>query len=129
MKTYKEFAEKFVREAMENGVCFLVVNWQDALGVCQLLNTFTINGNSIAMCGEFADEAYFDIESVKTYDGNMLISLFESGELICEKALENEMAYIEGKYYVEESALPVYVPKCCDITTFKVESDIFDNVF
>lgn len=129
MRNYREFVDVFVRDAMMIGECFLVVNWQDALGVCQLLNTLTINGNSIAMRGEFAEEAYADIESVKSCDGNMLITLFDTGELICEKALENPNAYVDGKYYVEESATPACVPTYCDVTIFKVIDDIFENVF
>ena len=93
---YEDFTSEFVRSAMENGVAFLIVNWQDALGVCQLLNTFTINGNSIAMRGEFTDEAYADVQCIKEYDGNTLVTLFVNGEIICEKALDDESAYDEA---------------------------------
>jgi hypothetical protein len=115
---------------MENGAAFLIVNWQDALGVCQLLNTFTINGNSIAMNREFVDEAYADIEEVKQYDGDMLITLFNNGEMICEKALDNESAYVDdGVYFVEYSAKDFVLPLHATIVPFKIEAQIFDNVF
>lgn len=127
---YEDFTSEFVRSAMENGVAFLIVNWQDALGVCQLLNAFTINGNSIAMRGEFTDEAYADIECVKEYDGNTLITLFDSGEMICEKALNDETAYVDdAMYFVEYSAKEVVLPLHAKVVPFKIETQIFDNVF
>lgn len=127
---YEDFTSEFVRSAMENGVAFLIVNWQDALGVCQLLNTFTINGNSAAMKHEFVDEVYADIEEVKQYDGNMLITLFDSGEIICEKALSDESAYVDdGVYFVEYSAKNFVLPLHATVIPLKIETQIFDNVF
>lgn len=127
---YEDFTSEFVRSAMENGVAFLIVNWQDALGVCQLLNTFTINGNSIAMRGEFTDEAYADIQCVKEYDGNTLITLFDSGEMICEKALDNESAYVDDAlYFVEYSAKEFTLPLHAKVIPFKIENSIFDDMF
>lgn len=127
---YEDFTSEFVRSAMENGVAFLIVNWQDALGVCQLLNAFTINGNSIAMRGEFTDEAYADIQCVKEYDGNTLITLFDSGEMICEKALNDGAAYVDdAMYFVEYSAKEVVLPLHAKVMPFKIESQIFDDVF
>lgn len=127
---YEDFASEFVRSAMENESVFLIVNWQDALGVCQLLNTFTINGNSVAMKGEFADEAYADIEEVKQYDGNMLITLFDNGEMICEKALDDESAYVDDAlYFVEYSAEEFTLPLHAKVVPFKIGVQIFDNAF
>ena len=127
---YEDFTSEFVRSAMENGVAFLIVNWQDALGVCQLLNTFVVNGNSIAMRGEFTDEAYADIQCVKEYDGNTLITLFDNGELICEKTLNDESAYVDNAmYFVEYSAKEVTLPLHAKIAPFKIEAQIFENVF
>lgn len=127
---YEDFTSEFVRSTMENGSVFLIVNWQDALGVCQLLNTFTINGNSVAMKRDFVDEAYTDIREVKQYDGNMLITLFDNGEIICEKALSDESAYVDdGVYFVEYSAKDFVLPLHATVVPFKIETQIFDNVF
>ena len=127
---YEDFTSEFVRSAIENESVFLIVNWQDALGVCQLLNTFTINGNSVVMKREFVDEAYADIEEVKQYDGNMLITLFDDGEMICEKALSDESAYVDdGVYFVEYSAKDFVLPLHVTVVPFKIESQIFDNAF
>lgn len=127
---YEDFTSEFVKSAMENASVFLIVNWQDALGVCQLLNTFTISGNSVAMKREFADEAYADIEEVKQYDGNMLITLFDNGEMICEKALSDESAYVnDGVYFVEYSANDFVLPLHATVIPFKIETQIFENVF
>lgn len=127
---YEDFTSEFVRSAMENGSAFLIVNWQDALGVCQLLNTFTINGNSVAMKRDFVDEAYTDIEEVKQYDGNMLITLFNSGEMICEKALNDESAYVDDSvYFVEYSAKDFVLPLHATVIPFKIKTQIFENVF
>lgn len=127
---YEDFTSEFVRSAIKNGSAFLIVNWQDALGICQLLNTFTINGNSIAMKRDFVDEAYADIKEVKQYDGNMLITLFDDGEMICEKALSDESAYVDDSvYFVEYSAKDFVLPLHATVIPFKIEAQIFDNVF
>lgn len=127
---YEDFTSEFVRSAMENESAFLIVNWQDALGVCQLLNTFTINGNSVVMKREFVDETYADIEEVKQYDGNMLITLFDNGEMICEKALSDESAYVDdGVYFVEYSAKDFVLPLRATVVPFKIEAQIFENAF
>jgi len=127
---YEDFTSEFVRSVIENSSAFLIVNWQDALGVCQLLNTFTINGNSVAMKRDFVDEAYADIEEVKQYDGNMLITLFDNGEMICEKALNDESAYVDDSvYFVEYSAKDFVLPLHATVVPFKIETQIFDNVF
>lgn len=127
---YEDFASEFVRSAMENGSAFLIVNWQDALGVCQLLNTFIINGKSVAMKTDFVDEAYSDINEVKEYDGNMLITLFDNAEIICEKALDNESAYVDdGIYFVEYGAKEFTLPLHATVVPFKIETQIFEGVF
>jgi hypothetical protein len=127
---YEDFTSEFVRSAIENESAFLIVNWQDAFGVCQLLNTFTINGNSVVMKCEFADEVYEEIEEVKQYDGNMLITLFDGGEMICEKALSDESAYVDdGVYFVEYSAKDFVLPLHATVIPFKIETQIFDNAF
>ena len=127
---YEDFISEFVKLAMENESVFLIVNWQDALGVCQLLNTFTINGSSVAMKRDFEYEAYADIEEVKQYNGNMLITLFDNGEMICEKALNDESAYVDDSvYFVEYSAKDFVLPLQATVVPFKIETQIFDNVF
>lgn len=126
---YEDFLSDFVKDAMQYGVVSLVVNWGDALGVCQLLNTFTINGMSIAMRHEYAEESYADVVEQKESNGNMLITLFSNGEIICEKALDDVAAYADILYYIEYSAGEVNVPLHAKVIPFKIESQIFDNVF
>ena len=122
--SYQEFAPEFIKASKEHGVASLIVNWQDAPPFCQLLDTY-----GIAMRGEFADEAYDDIENVRTYDGNMLITLFENNELICEKALDDDTAYVaEVPYFVEKAAGDVCLPVGAKIVQFEA-TDIFDGVF
>lgn len=126
---YEDFLSDFVKDAMQYGVVSLVVNWGDALGVCQLLNTFTINGMSIAMRHEYAEESYADVVEQKESNGNMLITLFSNGEIICEKALDDVAAYADILYYIEYSAGEVNVPLHAKVIPFKIENSIFDNMF
>jgi hypothetical protein len=126
---YEDFLSDFVKDAMQYGVVSLVVNWGDALGVCQLLNTFTINGKSIAMRHEYAEESYADVVEQKESNGNMLITLFSNGEIICEKALDDVAAYADILYYVEYSVGEVNVPLHAKVVPFKIENSIFDDVF
>jgi hypothetical protein len=79
---------------------------------------------------DFVDEGYADIEEVKQYDGNMLTTLFDNGEMICEKALDKESAYVDDAlYFVEYSAKEFTLPLHAKVVPFKIESQIFDNVF
>ena len=126
---YEDFLSDFVKDAMQYGVVSLVVNWGDALGVCQLLNTFTINGKSIAMRHEYAEESYADVVEQKEFNGNMLITLFSNGEIICEKALDDVAAYADILYYIEYSAGEVNVPLHAKVIPFKIENSIFDDMF
>lgn len=126
---YEDFLSDFVKDAMQYGVVSLVVNWGDALGVCQLLNTFTINGKSIAMRHEYAEESYADVVEQKESNGNILITLFSNGEIICEKALDDVAAYADILYYVEYSAGEVNVPLHAKVIPFKIENSIFDDMF
>ena len=126
---YEDFLSDFVKDAMQYGVVSLVVNWGDALGVCQLLNTFTINGMSIAMRHEYAEESYADVVEQKESNGNMLITLFSHGEIICEKALDDVAAYADILYYIEYSAGEVNVPLHAKVIPFKIENSIFDDMF
>jgi hypothetical protein len=127
---YEDFLSDFVKDAMQYGVVSLVVNWGDALGVCQLLNTFTINGKSIAMRHEYAEESYADVVEQKESNGNILITLFSNGEIICEKALDKESAYVDDAlYFVEYSAKEFTLPLHAKVVPFKIETQIFDNVF
>lgn len=127
---YENFISEFIRSAMEYGVSFLIVNWKDALGVCQLLNTYTINGVSIAMKRDFVDEAYEDIAKAKENNDNMIITLFGSGEIICEKALEDINAYVDDAcYFVEYDAKEVTIPLHAKFIPFKISNEVFENVF
>ena len=125
--TFGDFVEDFLTYAAENDFVSLIVNWEDALAVCQLLNRYTIGGKSIAMRREFADEAYADAQS---QTGNMLITVFNNAEMICEKALDNPEAYVDGGlYFVEFSAGEVNLPLHAKVIPFKIDGSIFDGVF
>lgn len=124
---YRDFATEFISCAMSNGVVGLIVSWKNAISICQLLNQYTIGGVSIAMRPEFLEAAYDDVQ---TQDGNMLITLFDSAEMICEKALDNPDAYVDDVlYFVEKSAEEVTLPLHAKIVPFKVKRDIFDEAF
>lgn len=122
MKTfnrYEDFASEFVRTAMENGSVSLIVNWKDCLGVVQILNTYTINGESVVITKANAIAGEIDLEEVQETDGNMLITLFDNGELIYEKTLPNENAYVDDiTYYVETDAKDYVVPSRAKVIEF-----------
>lgn len=126
---YEDFVSDFLRDTMSYGAVSLIVNWSDALGVCQLLNTYTINGNSIAMRYEYTDKAYSDVVDQKEVNGNILITLLANGEIICEKAIDDICAYTDGLYYIEASAEDVVVPLHAKVIPFKIENSVFDDAF
>ena len=118
---YEDFASEFVRTAMEDGSVSLIVNWKDCLGVVQILNTYTINGESVVITKANAIAGESDLEEVKETDGNMLITLFDNGELIYEKTLPNESAYVDDiTYYVETDAKDYIVPSRAKVIEFRI---------
>ena len=120
---YNDFVKDFIFDAIKNKSVFLIVNWADAEGLCSFLNKYTINNNSICFKSEYVDEMKSDIEDVKTYNGNMIITLFGSGEMICEKALDNELAYVDdGVYYIEHSATNITLPLHANAIPFKINT-------
>ena len=124
---YRDFATEFISCAMSSGVVGLIVSWENAMSSWQMLNQYTIGGVSIAMRPEFLEVAYDDVQ---TQDGNMLITLFDSAEMICEKALSDESAYVDNAmYFVEHSAKEVVLPLHAKVAPFKIETQIFENVF
>jgi hypothetical protein len=50
--------------------------------------------------------------------------------MICEKALNDETAYVDdAMYFVEYSAKEVVLPLHAKVVPFKIETQIFENVF
>lgn len=126
---YEDLIPEYIDTVTNNGCAFIIVNWKDAFGVWQLLNQYTVNGNSIAMKKEFSAEAFSDIEFAKEFDCNMMITVFDSGEMICERAYDNEEAYVDDSiYYVAKNADEVSLPLHSTIIPFDVTNSIFENV-
>lgn len=118
---YKEFFNEFIRSAMQNKSAFIIVNWKNAEGICSLLNGLTVNDISFYMNPEFSSEMQNDIKEISESNGNMIITLFADGEFLCEKALDNEEAYVDdGEYFVESNARNFTVPLHATIIPFKI---------
>ena len=79
-----------------------IVRVERAIDICQTLNGFTIGANSIAIKNEFLEETLEDIESAKEDNSSIIITLFDNGELICEKAMSDSSAYVDNVVYLVE---------------------------
>lgn len=126
--TWQDFKNHFIVDAMADGHAFLVVNWKDCYGVVAQMQQSTIRGNSIVMRSEELEPMYEDINEVKETDGDMLITVFGNGELIAEKVVDRPEAFVEGVYYVEESAKRHLIPTEYKVISFTVKTNVFDGV-
>lgn len=121
---YVDFALDFVPLAKENGTAFAIVNWKCAVDICQTLNGFAIGANNIAIKHEFVEETFADIESAKEDNGNIIITLFDNGELICEKTLPDSSAYVDNVVYlVENDVEGITLPPHSKISLIQFNND------
>lgn len=121
---YVDFALDFIPLARENGTAFAIVRVERAIDICQTLNGFTIGANSIAIKNEFLEETLADIESAKEDNSSIIITLFDNGELICEKAMSDSSAYVDNVVYLVECGVDgISLPHHSKISLIQFNND------
>lgn len=104
-ESYQDFIVDVLFNVMDDDMVSLIINYEDYQGVLATLFEKTINGNSFYLSKECADLIDDDIATARMNDGNMLVSIFSTGEIIGEPIVfQTEKAFAEGTYFIEYDA-------------------------
>ena len=104
-ESYQDFITDVLFNVMDDDMVSLIINYEDYQGVLATLFEKTINGNSFYLNMECADLMDDDIATAQMNDGNMLVSIFSTGEIIGEPIVfKTEGAFPEGTYFIEHDA-------------------------
>ena len=104
-KSYQEFVDDFLITAMQDGVVAVIVNYEDYTGLIQSLQEKTLNGNSLHLDWECAEAIDEDIALARMNDGNMMITVFPTAEMIGEAIIFHDAkAYEPMTYFIEKDA-------------------------
>ena len=120
---YDEFVTEFLLTVVDEGVASVVINYMDYMGLIQSLNTKVINGESLCLDVESADNFDADIEIAKQGNKMILVTVFkESPKIIGEPIIyENPESLIPCTYYVEKDAEDfVSIPVTGKIIPFEI---------
>ena len=124
-ESYQGFITDVLFNVMDNDMVSLIINYEDYQGVLATLFEKTINGNSFYLNMECADLIDDDLATAYMNDGNMLVSIFSTGEIIGEPVVfKTEEAFAEGTYFIEYDAKSaVDYPITGTIIPFQIKKD------
>lgn len=105
-ETFESFVKDVIFTVMDDRHAIIVCNWRDAQGLVASLNGTVLNGNSLVLDVESADNFDDDIIAAQMNDGNMLITIYDNGFFGCEPALftDKAVSFIDSKYFIERDA-------------------------
>ena len=104
-ESYQDFIIDVLFNVMDDDMVSLIINYEDYQGVLATLFEKTINGNSFYLSKECADLIDDDIATAQMNDGNMLVTIFNTGEIVGEPIVfKTEEAFAEGTYFIEYDA-------------------------
>lgn len=104
-ESYQDFITDVLFNVMDDDMVSLIINYEDYQGVLATLFEKTINGNSFYLNMECADLIDDDLATAYINDGNMLVTIFSTGEIIGEPVVfKTEEAFPEGTYFIEYDA-------------------------
>ena len=104
-ESYQGFITDVLFNVMDNDMVSLIINYEDYQGVLATLFEKTINGNSFYLNMACADLIDDDLATAYMNDGNMLVTIFSTGEIIGEPVVfKTEEAFPEGTYFIEYDA-------------------------
>lgn len=105
-ESYEKFITEFIFSVIENGHSAIIVNYQDYQGLVASLNGKVLNGETITLDLESRELFDEDILVAQNGDGNIMVTVYESGVMTGEPVIhsENERAFADTIYFVESSA-------------------------
>lgn len=123
--SYADFITDVLFSALADDAVGIIVNYEDYSGVLASLFEKTINGQSFYLNQECADIFDDDVITAQMNDGNMLITIFKTGEIIGEPIIfKTKEAFAEMSYFIEYDAKPALdYPISGTIIPFQIEKD------
>lgn len=126
-KSYDDFLRDFLITVMEEDHAAIICKWQDVQGVLASIHTKVINGSSFVLDTESAYCFDEEILTAQMNDGNMIITIFSNGLVVCEPALytNDPISFVQCKYFVEyDAASALEYAIISPIIPFKIEEKI-----
>ena len=87
-KSFEDFVRDFIFVVMSDGYASIICHWQDTQGILSSLFERTINGESFALDAESGYSFDDEINTAQMNDDNMLITVFDTGAIICIRMQE-----------------------------------------
>ena len=103
--SYQDFINEVIVGVMQEGYIAIICNYMDYQGIIATLNEKTINGNSLYLNAESAENFDDDIVTAQMNDGNILITIFDTGEIIGEAVVfQTADSFAPMSYFIEYDA-------------------------
>lgn len=101
-ENYRAFVVDVLVTTMAEGYAAIICNYKDYGGLIASLNEHAINGESITLDVECAENFDDDVATAQMNSGNMMITVFKDATIIGEPILFD--SFIDGTYFVEMDA-------------------------
>ena len=103
--SYQDFITDVMFNVMSNESVSIIINYNDYQGLLASLFEKTLNGKSLYLNAECADLVDDDIAAAQMNDGNMMVTIFDTGEIIGEPVIfGSKEAFAPAIYYIEYDA-------------------------
>lgn len=103
--TYQDLIPDILFNVVEDGMVAVIINHKDCSKLLSALFENTINGNSLYLSCDYKDRLDEDVITAQMNDGNMLVTIRDTGEIITEAVVFiTPEAFSPTTYLVEYGA-------------------------
>lgn len=103
--SFQDFITDALLTVMREGIAAIVCNYADYSGLIAALNEKTINNQSLFLDAECMDSFDDDLVTAQMNDGNMLITILDTGRIVGEPIIFQKFESFETMtYFVEYDA-------------------------
>lgn len=125
----QKLLEDVILTVMKEGITSIICNFLDYGGLISALNEKTINHQSFFLDAESAERFDDDIDTARMNDGNMLITILDTGRIIGEPIVfQKAESFAPITYWVEYDAKSaISYPLSGTIVPFRICCPIMGN--
>lgn len=104
-KSFPKFLTDVLFNVMEDEYVSIIINYNDYQGLLASLFEKTINGKSFYLNLECADSIDDDVTTAQMNDGNMMVTIFNTGEIVGEPVVfKTPESFAPATYFIEYDA-------------------------
>ena len=104
-ESYQDFIADVLFNVLEDEYVSIIINYNDYQGLLASLFEKTINGKSFYLNLECADRIDDDVATAQMNDGNMMVTIFNTGEIVGEPVVfKTAEAFAPATYFIEYDA-------------------------